>query len=185
VVPFTMSHVAPRALPPLPWLSSFPELNVRTYVSPRDGKRGVFFFSLDAARLAAVAAARAMFRLPYYPATMQVRREGDTVHYASRRWRGGGVVRRAVRAHRAGVCSTRGSLAFFLTERYCLYHLDRWGRPARSRSTTRRGSWQPARAEIQTNTMVDGLGLRPADERCCTFRSARTSSPGGRGSIRT
>ena len=56
-----MSHVAPRGTPALPWLSAFPELNVRTYVSPRDGKRGVFFFSLDAARLPAVLAARAMF----------------------------------------------------------------------------------------------------------------------------
>jgi len=37
VVPFTMSHVAPRGVPSLPWLSAFPELNVRTYVRPRDG----------------------------------------------------------------------------------------------------------------------------------------------------
>ena len=41
-------------MPAVPWLSAFPELNVRTYVSPRDGKRGVYFFSLDAARLLAV-----------------------------------------------------------------------------------------------------------------------------------
>jgi len=164
VVPFTMSHVTPRALPALPWLSSFPELNVRTYVSPRDGKRGVFFFSLDAARLAAVAAARAMFRLPYYPAAMQVRREGDTVHYASRRWRGGASFVAQYEPIGPASISTRGSLAFFLTERYCLYHLDRWGRPARLEIHHPPWELQPARAEIQTNTMVDGLGLRPGDE---------------------
>ena len=49
VVPFWMSGVRPRAVPGLPWVSAFPELNARTYVT-LDGKPGVFFFSLDAAR---------------------------------------------------------------------------------------------------------------------------------------
>jgi uncharacterized protein YqjF (DUF2071 family) len=48
VVPFHMSGIRLRFTPPLPWLSAFPELNVRTYVT-LDGKPGVFFFSLDAA----------------------------------------------------------------------------------------------------------------------------------------
>ena len=89
IVPFTMTHVAARGTPALPWLSAFAELNVRTYVSPRDGKRGVFFFSLDAARLPAVLAARALLSLPYFHASMQVRRDGDRVHYVSRRRRAG------------------------------------------------------------------------------------------------
>src|SRR4051812_7913481 len=47
VVPFHMTNVAPRGVPALPWLSDFPELNVRTYV--RVGNRsGIYFFSLDA-----------------------------------------------------------------------------------------------------------------------------------------
>src|SRR5574340_8511 len=53
IVPFRMSNVRPRFLPPLPWLSFFPELNVRTYVT-YDQEPGVWFFSLDAARLLAV-----------------------------------------------------------------------------------------------------------------------------------
>jgi uncharacterized protein len=32
IVPFHMTNVAPRGIPPVPWLSAFPELNVRTYV---------------------------------------------------------------------------------------------------------------------------------------------------------
>ena len=47
VVPFYMTNVAPRAVPALPWVSHFPELNVRTYVRAQ-GKPGVYFFSLDA-----------------------------------------------------------------------------------------------------------------------------------------
>src|SRR5271154_2737716 len=48
VVPFRMTGVRLRGTPALPWLSAFPELNVRTYVTT-DGKPGGWFFSLDAA----------------------------------------------------------------------------------------------------------------------------------------
>src|SRR5882757_5465385 len=62
VVPFRMSGVRLRGTPAVPGLSCFPELNVRTYVI-RDGMPGVWFFSLDAANLLVVWAARAMFHL--------------------------------------------------------------------------------------------------------------------------
>src|SRR5262245_39187164 len=48
IVPFRMSGVRLRAMPAVPRLSAFPELNVRTYVKA-GGKAGVWFFSLDAA----------------------------------------------------------------------------------------------------------------------------------------
>ncbi len=63
VVPFLMSSVAPRCCPAVPGLSRFLELNVRTYVI-RDGKPGVWFFSLDAENPIAVRLARATFNLP-------------------------------------------------------------------------------------------------------------------------
>jgi len=71
IVPFRMANVRPARLPALPWLSAFPELNVRTYVTalgPTGIKPGVFFFSLDAANPVAVAIARRFFHLPYYRA---------------------------------------------------------------------------------------------------------------------
>jgi hypothetical protein len=72
--------------PVVPWLSRFPETNVRTYVTGPDGTSGVWFLSLDAARLPAVAAARAVWGLPYYwSATMSVIRRGNPVRYESRR----------------------------------------------------------------------------------------------------
>jgi uncharacterized protein YqjF (DUF2071 family) len=78
VVPFRMTDVAPRLLPSMPWLSAFPELNVRLYVE-RDGKPGVWFLSLDAANPVAVWAARRFFHLPYYLASMSlVERAGST-----------------------------------------------------------------------------------------------------------
>ena len=53
VTPFRMAGTRPRAWSPLPWVSVFPELNVRTYVTA-EGKPGVWFFSLDAANPLAV-----------------------------------------------------------------------------------------------------------------------------------
>src|SRR5215470_11526964 len=84
IVPFRMSGVRLRATPALPWLSAFPELNVRTYVTA-EGKPGVFFFSLDAANPVAVAAARRFFHLPYFRARMSCRPDGDGIRYASQR----------------------------------------------------------------------------------------------------
>ena len=59
-------------MPPVPRLSTFPELNVRTYVT-RDGKPGIWFFSLDAGSTLAVEGAKRLYRLPYHRARMTCR----------------------------------------------------------------------------------------------------------------
>ena len=84
-----MSHVHPRYVTSVPWLSHFPELNVRTYVRVGD-KPGVFFFSLDAGNPVAVFLARTLFYLPYFRARMDMatRPGGHTVHYQSVRTHG-------------------------------------------------------------------------------------------------
>jgi uncharacterized protein len=84
VVPFHMSGIRARGLPPLPGLSRFPELNVRTYVT-HSGKPGVYFFSLDAANLPAVWAARTFYHLPYFHADMSSREIDGSIQYSSRR----------------------------------------------------------------------------------------------------
>jgi uncharacterized protein YqjF (DUF2071 family) len=89
LIPFLMDRVRAPGLPPLPWLSRFPETNVRTYVRGPDGRTGIWFFSLDAARLPAVLAGRLGFGLPYVWSAMSVRRVGNAVAYRSRRrWPG-------------------------------------------------------------------------------------------------
>lgn len=65
LIPFEMRNVRVGPTPPLPWLSSFIEVNVRTYVTDRNGRRAVWFFSLDVPRTAIVAVARSVFALPY------------------------------------------------------------------------------------------------------------------------
>src|SRR3954447_13425519 len=85
LVPFGIEDLTLPKAPALPWLSAFPETNVRTYVVDRHGLRGVWFFSLDAARLPAVIGARAGYALPYFWSKMSVKRQGQTVEYTSSR----------------------------------------------------------------------------------------------------
>jgi hypothetical protein len=160
IVPFHMTNVAPRAVPALPWLSAFPELNVRTYVRVGD-KPGVYFFSLDAARSLAVIAARVLLNLPYHTASMQVRLS-DAVDYESRRLRaapGRGEFLARYRAAGPAYRAATESLDYFLTERYCLYAAGRRGRLYRLEIHHPPWDLQPASAEIARNTMADVAGL--------------------------
>ena len=162
IVPFRMSNVAPRGVPALPWISAFPELNVRTYVT-LDGKPGVYFFSLDAANAVAVQAARLMAHLPYYTASMRVTVENDWVSYESRRTASDVPAAEFVgRYHPAGAARPPipGTLEYFLTERYCLYHYDRAGKPYRLDIHHPPWPLQPAEAEFARNTMADAAGIR-------------------------
>ena len=58
LVPFLISGLRPPWMPVLPWISTFPETNVRTYVRGPNGDRGVWFFTLEADRLLGVMGAR-------------------------------------------------------------------------------------------------------------------------------
>lgn len=120
VVPFWMSGIQARGIPPLPGLSRFPELNVRTYITYQD-KPGVYFFSLDAANLPAVWAARTFYHLPYFHAEMSSRDDKGTIRYSSRRRRGQGEFEASYQAVSSVRTRDKGTLEHFLTERYCLY----------------------------------------------------------------
>lgn len=164
VVPFRMSNVTIRGVPPIPWLSEFPELNVRTYVT-LDDKPGVYFFSLDATNPVAVGVARVVVGLPYYTADMQIGQVEQSIHYRSRR-PSKPPAELVATYHPSGhpVPPASGSLEHFLTERYCLYtvsdqtvhRLDIHHRP-----------WplQPAEVRIAVNTMTAPLGLELPDMR--------------------
>jgi uncharacterized protein len=154
IVPFHMTNAGLRATPWLPWLSAFPELNVRTYVRVAN-RPGVYFFSLDAGRWLAVAVARTLLNLPYHAADMAVERHGDDLRYESARRRGHPArFEAAYAAVGAPFAAPAGSLEHFLTERYCLYHHDRRGQPYRLDIHHRPWSLQVARATITTNTMA-------------------------------
>ena len=159
IVPFTMTNVGPRGVPSLPWISAFPELNVRTYVRVAD-RPGVYFFSLDAASALAVAAARALLNLPYFRATMTVAPLHDGVDYKSvRRETPRAEFIAAYQPHGAPFRAEPGSLEHFLTERYCLYHVSRRGTPYRLDIHHPPWPLQVASGEIKSNTMAAATNL--------------------------
>jgi uncharacterized protein YqjF (DUF2071 family) len=81
LIPFRLT-IRPPGGPRLPWVSTFLETNVRTYVRGPDGRRGIWFFSLDAARLGAVVVARRTYGLPYVWSQLRLERAGSTLRYS-------------------------------------------------------------------------------------------------------
>ncbi|MFC4531714.1 YqjF family protein [Sphaerisporangium dianthi] len=124
LVPFLMEGVRPPGVPALPWLSRFPETNVRTYVRDAGGRSGLWFFSLDAERLPAVIAARAGYRLPYYWSRMSVRVDGGRYAYRCERRMPGPAGARGDADVELGPPLTpdeRDERTSFLTDRYRLF----------------------------------------------------------------
>jgi uncharacterized protein YqjF (DUF2071 family) len=162
IVPFYMTNVSIRGVPSLPFVSEFPELNVRTYVCV-GGKPGVYFFSLDAASALAVKAARVLLNLPYFTASMDVDRAGSRVRYVSSRPDSTAALIAEYEPSGPPSPPAGGSLEYFLTERYCLYHIDRRGRPYRLDIHHPPWRLQPATATFTRNTMADAASLRLSD----------------------
>ncbi|MEO8129872.1 MAG: DUF2071 domain-containing protein [Bryobacteraceae bacterium] len=120
LVPFVIDDLTLPSAPAVPWLSSFAETNVRTYVVDKNGVPGVWFFSLDAARLPAVIGARAAYALPYFWAKMKVYCDGKTARYVSRR-RFSAQGRVDIEVLIGDAIAEPGGLEMFLTARYRLY----------------------------------------------------------------
>ena len=180
IVPFRMAGVMRRPLPDLPWISAFPELNVRVYVT-RDGRPGVWFLSLDATNPLAVAAARRFFHLPYYRADMAITATGDEFAYRCLRRspalrEGGPLPNPLPQGEGAGegarpalICRYRptsavylaapGTLEHWLTERYCLYALAPDGALYRCEVHHRAWPLQRAEAAFEVNTISAAGGL--------------------------
>jgi hypothetical protein len=118
LTPFELTGLRPPFLPALPWISRFLETNLRTYVRGPDGAPGIWFFSLDASRLAAVIGARIGYGLPYHWARMRVRMREKEMGYFSRRYFGRGAAQVVIRHGDPIIAAER---EIFLTARFRLY----------------------------------------------------------------
>lgn len=166
VVPFHMTNVQVRGLPPIPLTSHFAELNVRTYVVYQ-GRPGVYFFSLDAASAPAVWAARTFFHLPYFNARMPFKVEGDTVTYSSTRThRNAPPARLEATYGPTGKIelATPGSIAEWLTARYNLLTTDARHRVYRGEIHHTAWPLQPAQADFKVNTLAQAAGIALPDQ---------------------
>jgi uncharacterized protein YqjF (DUF2071 family) len=163
LVPFFMRVGLPRVRS-VPWLSRFAETNVRTYVRSRDGTRGIWFFSLDAARLGAVLVARSTYRLPYFWSKMGIERSGSRINYrCERRWPGPPALSMVtIEIGQRYEPEELTTLDHFLTARWTLFSAPRVGlRHARAFHDP----WPLHRADIVDldDTLVTAAGL-PAPE---------------------
>jgi uncharacterized protein YqjF (DUF2071 family) len=160
VTPFFVTGLRARGLLPLPYASSFRELNVRTYVT-RDERPGIWFFSLDASSRLAVEAARRLYRLPYFHAEISVRRRGHEILYDCSR--DDGKAFSATYGPDGDVFNAEpGTLEHFLTERYCLY-AEHEGGLYRAEIHHRPWQLQRAQARIELNTMPP-FKLEPGEQ---------------------
>ncbi len=151
IVPFDMKGVTPRGCPAPSILSDFPEINVRTYVV-RDGKPGVWFFSLDVTNPVATTIARKVFHLPYYTSDVRIRTNQDGTHYFMQRDK---LVFDAT-YHATGPCKSKsGSFEDWCTERYCLYAQSTSGKLFRAQVHHRKWPLEKAKLKIRQNTLLD------------------------------
>jgi uncharacterized protein len=154
IAPFRLSSLRLRGMLPLPLVSSFLEVNVRTYVRAADGRPGIWFFSLDASSTLAVAAARRLYDLPYFPARIVSVRRGEWIDVeCARLGERGRVLCARYRPRGRAFHSEPGSLEWFLTERYCLYTTNARGVLLRAEIHHRPWALQTAEAEISLATI--------------------------------
>ncbi|WP_216830153.1 YqjF family protein [Alkalihalobacterium elongatum] len=160
VVPFFMSGIRARGLPELPFTPSFPELNVRTYIT-FNGRPGVYFFSLDASSKVAVSLANLTYNLPYMNANMSCVSKEREIEFTSERTDN--------RANK-GVFSAKyfpvsdvyfakpGTLEHWLTERYSLFVTKGMGI---YEGRINHKPWPLQRAEVQfgVNTVAQSVGI--------------------------
>jgi uncharacterized protein YqjF (DUF2071 family) len=170
VVPFWLDRIKVRGMPNLPGLRSFPDLNVRTYVRDvNTGTVGMYFFSLDATNLLAVAVAHTFFHLPYHWAEMRFDQQSEReFSFSSRRrfthhpvifkarYRGLGPTRKLAEAR-------SGSLEFFLMERSSLFTRNRAGQAVRSSLHHVPWPLEDAAAEIERNDLARSIGIELPD----------------------
>ena len=152
-------------MPPLPWVSSFHEVNVRTYVHLDGREPGVFFFSLDASNPVVVAAARALFLLPYHHARMELDKDEGGIEFRSAR-SGADAACLSLRYEPLGTPTpaAAGTLDHFLVERYILYTAAQ-GKLWQAQVHHEPYPLQKGRAEVFREGLVSAAGIERPDER--------------------
>ena len=162
---FRVRALRARGALPVPGISSFLQLNVRTYVRGPDGLPGVWFFSIDASSRLAALGVRRLYRVPAFHARMTLDRMGEWQDVECVRvGEPGRVFSARYRPGGEAFHADPDSLAWFLTERYRLFaadaaaemHHDRW-------------LLSPAEAEIELASIAPlSLGATPVCH--CAFR---------------
>jgi uncharacterized protein len=164
LIPFRLQIRRPGT-PYARWLSDFPETNLRTYVVGPDGRRGIWFLSLDAARLGAVMIARTSYRLPYMWAHAEMHERDGVIRYRGRRRWPRTDATYDVSVEIGGRRRTPTALDRFLTERWHLFSPGRLRLPPMGldlvRTTVTHPPWplRDARVVRVEQTLLAAAGL--------------------------
>jgi uncharacterized protein YqjF (DUF2071 family) len=132
LIPFRLDRATVFGSAPIPYFGAFIEVNVRLYAVDAQGRRGVVFVSLEASRLAAVLAARALFAIPYVWSRTRLEVSAGEYRYTSSRHFAASAHTRIV-ARPTGESVVGDPLADFLTARWALFTRVR-GRTIRLRN---------------------------------------------------
>jgi uncharacterized protein YqjF (DUF2071 family) len=163
LIPFLIAESRPSGVPSL-LATRLLETNLRTYVRGPDGEPGIYFWSLDASSLMAVLGARLLFGLPYFPATISMRKDGARVDYASRRRLGRPAHLKVTWTVGEPIgLAAPGTHDHFLIERYALY-VARGGRIHRTQVRHRPYPLHRARVDTLTESLVSAAGLGAPEE---------------------
>src|SRR5437763_8865146 len=160
ITPFRVVRSRAPLLPPLPFLSSFCETNVRAYVLGPDGRDGIFFFALEAESVPTVLGAR-LLGVPYNKARMSLERDngGQTVRYHSTRRLPGPAAHHDIVVRPGSALQDRGGLADWLCGRWRAWTPlgNRWAAVPVSHEP-----WplQDAVAERVEESLLEAVGFR-------------------------
>jgi uncharacterized protein len=156
LIAFRLAGATVGPSPAIPYFGTFTEINVRLYGVDAAGRRGVVFLSLEAARLAAVLAARAMFSLPYMWAHTGQSVNADAHTYWSKRIGSGVSSSLSALPDRESVADTE--LDHFLTARWALFERMR-GRTVRLPNEHEPWELHPATLLHLDDTLLVAAGL--------------------------
>ena len=163
IIPFKVTKMRARGLPHFPFLHTYLELNVRTYVKYK-GTPGIYFFSLDANKLLAVLGAQMSLGLPYKKAEMSFLQDDNQFLFNSKRAGTEPDYQFDVLYERQKILyePLPDSLDYWLLERYCMYSI--LGNLV-IRGDIHHDQWKVSmvHAEISANTMLDFLKEKTLD----------------------
>lgn len=124
ITPFWMEKVTLKFFPAIPGISTFFELNLRTYVYDEWGTPGIWFYSLDANQLLGVQTAKAFFHLPYRYAQIQsFLNEQQQIEFSCQPEKKQPTLEYCYQGKEPFTVAQPESLEFFLVERYVLFAL--------------------------------------------------------------
>lgn len=155
LIAFYLDQATLLGSPIVPYFGSFTEVNVRLYGVDEHGRRGVVFLSLEASRLAAVLAARAVFSIPYFWSRTSQREHDGVIEYHSERHLGSGHSHISVRP---GAAIQADATADFLTARWALFS-TRFGRTIYLRNAHEPWPLRAATLERLDDTLLESAGI--------------------------